>query len=345
MIRDTLLVSCPGATGGLFVVHGRMNARVSSRPITGICVGDGQLVYAYQDNGGQGIKVIIDGLAEERLLADEPLDLHDLLIAGDHLYAAVTESNRVACFDKNLNNIVSWTLPGEHDSAHLNSVTMYQGELLASVFGRFHRHRQYKEGTQGLGEVINIQSEQTFIGGLSQPHSLTVVDDLLYLCNSEARELRIYRGQELLQEIPVAGYARGLAVGEKYLYVGISRSRNAPAGGQTGDNAAIAVIDRATLRIDELFQLPTQEIYDIRIINRAAWVLPHILEPPMIENSQLQAELHLITRESAAYKAAHGKIVSSLSWKIMRPFFHLETRIRKDSSLNQGRKSGTSTQE
>ena len=278
------------------------------------------------------MRLLIDGRAEERVLANEPMDLHDLLMVSDgHIYAAVTESNRVVCFNGNLNNIAAWGLPGEHDSAHLNSVAIYQGQLLASVFGRFQRHREYKDGTLGQGEIVNIQTGQTFINGLSQPHSLTVVDDLLYLCNSEGREVRVYRSKDLLQKIPVPGYARGLVVGAESLYVGLSVSRNAPASGQGTGGASIAVIDKKTLQLDGLFNLPVHEIYDIRIINGASWVLPHILNESVDDQVQyLTDSLLLYKRGYDAYKSSYDDITRSLSWKIIRPFFHLEKRIRKD---------------
>jgi len=327
MIEDTLLVSCPGEDGGLFVVHGRASVRVSGRPVTGVYVGDGTLIYAYQESGGKSVRVLDDGISEERAIADEPMDLHDLLVSDGHIYAAATESNSVVCFDSNLNNIASWGLSGEHDSAHLNSVAFYQGELLASVFGRFQRHREYKEGTRGRGEVVNIQTGETFIRGLSQPHSLTVVDDLLYLCSSEDREVRVYRGQDLLQKISVPGYARGLAIGAESIYVGLSLSRNAPAAGQGVAGASIAVINRETMQLEESIQLSAHEIYDVRIINRAPWILPHVLESVDDRVRNLMDSLTLYKRGYEAYKSTHDdldRITSSLSWKIMRPFFYLE---------------------
>lgn len=339
MIEDTLLVSCPGEDGGLFVANGRAGARVSSRPITGVHVGNGQLIYAYQENGGKSVRVFADGRTEERKLSNEPMDLHDLLNVDGYTYAAVTESNSVVCFDGDLERTAVWELPGENDSAHLNSVTLYQGHLLASVFGRFQRHREYKDGTRGRGEVVDIKTGQTFISGLSQPHSLTVVDDLLYLCSSEDREVRVYRGQELLHKIPVPGYARGLAVTTENVYVGLSLSRNAPITEQRASGATIAVIDKNTLQLTESLQLSAHEIYDVRIISRASWVLPHILAESVDDQVQsLMEALALYKRGYEAYKSTHddlGQITGSLSWKIIRPFFKLEQRIRGNAQFNR----------
>ena len=330
MIDDTLLVSCPGTAGGLFLVNGLTCRRLSSRPMTGLCIGDGQFTVAYQDNSGRSVRLFRDGAAEEKVLGDEPMDIHDVLLHGGRIYAAVTEQNKVVRFDVELNVADAWVLPGEHDAAHLNSVVLYQDRLLASIFGRFQRHRQYKEGTQGLGEIVDIRSGLTFLSGLSQPHSLTVHDGLLFLCSSEDREIRAYCGQKLIQKTGVPGYARGLAVGSGKIYVGISLSRNAPVTEIGRDSAKIAVIDSSSWRVMEILELPAHEIYDIRIVNRDAWVFPHIIDDSIDNrNRELQEEIRLYKRGYESYMASHNAIVESLSWKIAKPVYRLERLIRK----------------
>lgn len=333
MNKDTLLVSCPGVGGGLFVLNGSACARISARPITGVFVGNRQLLIGYQQDGGSSVRALINGLMEERMLSADPMDLHDLFVSDDHIYAAVTEDNKVVCFDINLQFVSAWGLEGEKDAAHLNSVAVYQGRLLASVFGRFQHHREYKNGTLGRGEVVDIQTGETFISGLSQPHSLTTVGDLLYLCSSEDKEVRVYHGNDLLRQIPVPGYARGLAIGTKYIYVGISLSRNAPAGEKGSAGASIAVLEKETMSLVDLLQLQANEIYDIRNINEASWVLPYLLSDPDDKQVRFLIDsLSLYQRGYESYKSAYddlARITVSWSWKMVRPLIHLERIIRK----------------
>lgn len=276
MLDDTLIISCPGSNGGLLIATGGATTRLSWRPSTGLFVGEDRLLLARQDEGGKVIKVLRAGTSSEKSLSDTSLDLHDVFVRGGKTYVAATEQNSILCFDENWNRTTSWSLPGEHDSAHLNSVVFLGDRLLVSVFGRFERHRQYKEGTVGRGEVIDIVSGETFISGLSQPHSLTIVNDLLSVCNSEMQEVRFYQGNKLTNVVTVPGYARGLAAGREKIYVGLSKSRNVDASEANGGR--IAVIDRASLTLQTTIDVPVDEIYDIRVIdNIPANMLPGLL--------------------------------------------------------------------
>jgi exonuclease VII small subunit len=308
MIEDTLIVSCPGQKGGLFVVSKDGSVRLSTRPITGLHIKNGQLIYAYQDNGGNSVRTFLSDRTGEVALSSEPMDIHDITIIQDRIYAAATEDNSVICFDLNLNKINEWRLPGEHDSTHLNSVAIYRGQFLASIFGRFQFHRQYKEGTIGQGEVVNIKNGETVIGGLSQPHSLMVCDNLLYLCNSENKEVRVYSGNEVLQIIPVDGYVRGLAVGARNLYAGLSLSRNIAEEEQKLTSAAIAVINRKSMKVQDLIDIPALEIYDIKIAEPNVELFPHLLADLVIEFQRLEELNALYQRGYESYKRANDHL-------------------------------------
>ena len=57
------------------------------------------------------------------------------------------------------------------------------------------------------------------------------------------------------------GWARGLALGDEFLFVGQSASRTEE--GAYGDAAAIVVVDRDSWRIEEHVPMPCREIYDL----------------------------------------------------------------------------------
>ena len=331
VINDTLLISCPGEDGGLFLASTDKSIRLTCRPATGLFIKDEMALLAYQDKGGRSIRIYDGCSVAERHLAAGPMDLHDLLVANNRIYAAVTEENSVVSFDESYNMVDRWSLQGEKDSSHLNSIVFYQGSLLASVFGRFERHREYKEGTLGCGEVIDIISGETFIKGLSQPHSLTVVDDKLYVCSSEDRELRIYHGHALFKKISVPGYARGLAVGDKSIYIGLSMSRNSAACEKDVNGAAVAVISKADMLLKGVIHLACREIYDIRIINQNSWIVPHLVDESLY-NKYFLLEKKLASYKSGydAYKSgydAYGAIKKSVVWKFADPVYKLEIEL------------------
>jgi len=269
-VKDFLLVSCPGAVGGLVCLQGDETTILTVDSSTGIFLDRDNLVVAHQFSGGRSLKVIDRGSSRLCSLSDAPLDLHDVLLKDGSLFVVATENNEVVEF--NLESMIllnRWGLAGEPDSAHINSIIFYQGRLMASIFGRFEKNRGYKEGTGGLGQVIDVITGEIFIDGLSQPHSLTVVGDLLYLCNSEAKELRVYEGSCLKKVVDIPGYARGIAVSDDEIYVGISLSRNAKVEDESA-TASIIVLDRWTWANKGSVSVPFSEVYDVRVINVAS---------------------------------------------------------------------------
>jgi predicted O-methyltransferase YrrM len=205
----------------------------------------------------------------------------------DKLYIAATKANEVVCFNRAWERIAAWTLPGEQDSAHLNSLAVYKDRLVASIFGRFTKHEEYKLGTSGLGEIIDIKTGETLINGLSQPHSLTVHNNLLYFCNSQEKKFCIYNGDQILGTVMLPGYCRGVAVGHNHIYVGISLSRNISSSEHEVSTGMIAVIDRTSLQCIGLTPIPFSEIYDIKIVSRFEGLLS-----VFVANSQKDEKLH-----------------------------------------------------
>ncbi|RLL49161.1 DUF4915 domain-containing protein, partial [Mariprofundus sp. EBB-1] len=269
-VKDLLLVSCPGVLGGLVCLQGDQHTILSVDSSTGIFLDKDNLVVAHQFSGGKSLQAIDRNRQRLCSLSDAPLDLHDVLLKENSLFIVATENNEVIEFDLELMMPLNrWGLAGEPDSAHINSVMFYQGRLIASIFGPFEKKRGYKEGTRGLGQVIDVVTGEVFIDGLSQPHSLTVVGDLLYLCNSEARELRVYEGSCLKKTVDLPGYARGIAVSDDEIYVGISLSRNAKIEGDTS-TASIIILDRGTWAIKGFVSVPFSEVYDVMIVDAAS---------------------------------------------------------------------------
>lgn len=352
MIKETLLLSAPNVDGGLFLVSGERSARLSFIPKTGIHL-DHELgvVIACQDNGGNSCLVVSDAGSKAVRIDEGPLDLHDVTMINGRVYAAVTEFNSVVSWDSEWRRTEEWALPGERDAAHLNSITMYQGRLLASIFGRFSTHREYKNRTRGAGEVIDVRTGETYITGLSQPHSLTVDEGLLYLCSSEDKQLRVYRGDQMLDCLDLPGYTRGLAVGEHALYVGLSRSRNVPVAEGEEGGAGVCVINKKSMKVEGIVRLSCSEVYDIRLLGGAAWILPGVIDVEDWTSRkifELSQQIDLFRDSAESYKKGyldykersdrceklHAEFQSSYVFRFFRLF---EERFR---SIFKGRSGG-----
>jgi hypothetical protein len=78
----------------------------------------------------------------------------------------------------------------------------------------------------------------------------------------------VYDGKNIINTILLPGYARGVAVGKNYIYVGISLSRNVEPVEHELASGAVCVIDRISFQCIGLKLIPFREIYDVRIIPR-----------------------------------------------------------------------------
>jgi glycosyltransferase involved in cell wall biosynthesis len=263
-LQETLLVSCVN-DGGVFLLDRDGVEQLSPIDTSGLALSASALLLARQSAGSHVLRRIHGGDLHAVPVGEPPLDLHDVAFDGDAVYAVSTEWNAVLQLDADLREIRRWALPGERDSAHVNSLCMHDGRLLASRFGSFDRHRGYKGRTAGAGEVFEVSSGDVLISGLSQPHSLVSHAGLLWVCDSEAGTLRAYRDFVEVRAQPLQGYVRGLAFGADAVYAGLSRSRNATVGGV--ESAQVLVLDPRTLAERGRIAVPRPEIYDIRLFH------------------------------------------------------------------------------
>lgn len=343
------MVSSPG-DGGLVYLEADNQVVLSYKSTTGIYVGTSELMWAPQEKGGRYLLNSKDGLAKLIEISSAPLDLHDVLIAEGNIYLAATQNNEVICLDRNYTRLESWRLPGEEDSSHLNSITIYQGQLIASIFGSFTRYRQYKDGTSGLGKIYNVRTGETLIDGLSQPHSLTVAGDLLYFCSSQEKKLHVYDGKRIIETIILPGYARGVAVGKNCIYVGISLSRNINDELHELTSGAISIIDIKSMKCIGLKLIPFREVYDIRILSSHTNLLSltatqeaqldklnqtmTVYEKQIDELNQSVAAQERLADELKQTIAVREKqideIKTSTSWSITRPIRYLGQLLHQE---------------
>ncbi|MEO9090914.1 MAG: glycosyltransferase [Rhodanobacter sp.] len=303
---DRLLVSSPN-DGGVFMLSERRTSRLSSIDGTGLVVSSSRILRALQDTEAGLIGCYGEAGYRRVQLPGGAHDVHDLLAVGNRLFVACTEFNGVIELDQAFCEVARWTFPGEPDSIHLNSLCFHDGRLLASLFGDFSTHRGYKGATAGRGEVRDVVSGETVVSGLSQPHSLGVIDGSLVVCNSESGEILFHRDGALVRRIEIGGYVRGLAVGAECLYVGVSRSRNVLPGVDDGvATAEVVMVDKASGRLVQRLSVPAREIYDIRILGSdvpPGLFLASFCEEMTNEYASLQQELLQTHRQISAQSA------------------------------------------
>lgn len=265
-----LLVSAPN-DGGLFVATpGEASARIISPVDTvGITPTPTGFVLARQSGADSILRIVDAGGLRLHDFRQGHFDLHDVHWIDGSLYVVCTMTNSVLQLDHDFAEVRRWTLPGEPDSLHMNSLALHRGRLLVSIFGHFERHRGYKGQTRGAGRVIDLETSEVVVDGLSQPHSLRSDGDLLWLCDSEANAVRVYDGGREVASRPLGGYARGLLLADGVVHVGLSRARGDDSAGGVG-SAALLVLERDSLREIDRVEVGANEIYDIIEVGGAA---------------------------------------------------------------------------
>jgi len=265
-IQDPLFISAPNE-GGVLYAHRHLLMPMLLEDATGLSPMEDGLLWCVQAADSASLREVRHGQFKAIPVAPNPLDLHDVLVDATGTYVVFTETNQVARLDDAFRIQESWSFGEEPDCSHVNCIAMHNGRLIASMFGPFTGHRGYKGETRRAGRVVDVRSGEILIEGLSQPHSLVVVEDQLWLCSSEDRAVHIYdRNYRLERQLLLPGYTRGLAVGRDAVYVGISRSRNLKSG-EVGEftSAVVAVLDRQSLQVTGYVPIPWSEIYDIRL--------------------------------------------------------------------------------
>lgn len=268
-----------GSPGGLFVLGDQRLETLDQLSSTGFAVTAdreraARLLWTDDDPQGCGELLIYDRRGVQRYhRVDELREPHSALWDGDHLIVVSTLDDSLLWLDAAGNVASRWTAHGGGDCWHLNCLVRHEGRLLVTAFGRFERHRGWSEAgaRPGAGELLDVESGDTVIGGLDAPHDPTFVDGRWLICNSGAGEVVAIAPDGTVRErVQLEGWTRGLAFDDDELHVGVSARRHGVPGEAT--TARVVTLDRRTLRQLRTRDLPCEEVYAL------AWVEPALVE-------------------------------------------------------------------
>jgi hypothetical protein len=284
-IFDGLVISSPNDIGGISLVVKNRIFSVDTRSTTGLYIDDEFCIKAIQPQ-----KIEISDYKNTKVISNEMFDdIHDVLVTEDGIYLVGTMRNIVVLLDKKNYDIKeTWKIDGEDDSCHINCLSLLNGNVIYSTFGRFKNHRGYKGNTSNAGFVADLRTGNVIIDELSQPHSIISFDNKIILANSQEKELRLYDATGTLERIiKLDGYTRGIYIDNDIIFVGLSSSRNIQD---------ISSVDTATIIALELFsfkkigelKLLKNEIYDISKIKSKENYINFLLVQTELTNNQLE---------------------------------------------------------
>ncbi|WP_434604857.1 glycoside hydrolase family 99-like domain-containing protein [Pseudomonas sp. R1-7] len=259
---SNLFVSSPNG-GGLFFLDSGVVFRLDGLSTVGLNLASNSFLRAIQPDA----LWVCD---EQTLVLDKTAvdlaDIHDVLEYDDHYYVVGTTYNEVIKFKKDGSEVERWRAPGEDDSKHLNCLAIWNNRVVYSAFGEFAEHRGYKGKSAGQGVVKDLETGETLITGLSQPHSLVQYRDNLLVANSEMKEICEYsESGVLIRSKYLKGYTRGICLSGNVIYVGLSRSRNIDS--LSVNTATVLALDAETWEELDRVAIPADEIYSVVSIN------------------------------------------------------------------------------
>ena len=280
MENTDLIVSCPNG-GGLVRIHDDIPTFINRVDTTGICFYEGRVFRCIQNTIDTPLHMIIyDEGRIQSLVFPEIRDVHDIIGFDGRLFVVSTGANEIFEISAERLQILNRVrMKGKGDAWHLNCLEVYQNRLIVSAFGKFRRHRGYKNSTRGAGIIFDYESGKTLFKGFSQPHTPKVIDDSLFVCNSEEKTvLRIDTSSGAMSTFEFENYTRGIAQSESHIYIGISSSRNIE---QHSRQSKVVVLDRQTFdRVGEI-GLDCPEIYNICPVPAALQLFPVEDETPV----------------------------------------------------------------
>ncbi|WP_128894165.1 DUF4915 domain-containing protein [Longirhabdus pacifica] len=267
-----LIISCCNANGGIYLLSCYDQQidmiKVSNKDTRGIeRVGD-HFYAAHQQLGSIAKYNLHFELVEQYAPSGGLKDLHGMTYYKDHLYIMETGARLIGKYELSpLKKIDEIPL---HRKNHSNDLIFHNDLLYVSSFAdiRNHPHTTNKAPllNSNQGVVTNYLSEKQeelgiYLFGLVQPHSIMFYKDEMYFCNSGTMEVR--REEETIIKFK-AGYMRGLAIDDEFVFIGESISRN--KSDLTVNQCGFHIYDKRTNKA-EFIKLPSTEVYSIKFIS------------------------------------------------------------------------------
>ncbi len=160
---------------------------------TGISRGDGKIFILFSSWNRTYISILDEkGLTPIRYQElPEVNDPHSILFLENYVYIVSTGTDQVIRykFGKNFNLInaeVIWCASHQKsDTHHINSIVEFNGDIIVSAFGP----RNGKKWTSAMnGYIYNISKEKIVKENIYHPHTISIMDDDIYYCESRKSE-------------------------------------------------------------------------------------------------------------------------------------------------------------
>ena len=210
------------------------------------------------------------------------ISLHDLAWGDRELWIVNTRFSCLCTLSSGYNFLPQWrpsfvSALAPEDRCHLNGLAMVNGmPKYVTALGQVDCPGGWRENKATGGCILEVPSSKVITEGLSMPHSPRFYRNLLWVLNSGHGEILtlnpVSGKREIIASLP--GYTRGLALVDKYAFIGLSKIRETAIFGDlpicerfNNLKCGIAVVDIDTRQIVSFleFQAGVEEIFDVQI--------------------------------------------------------------------------------
>jgi uncharacterized protein (TIGR03032 family) len=240
------------------------------------------------------------------------LHTHDIAFEGEDLLLVNTRFSCLARLSRDFSfepvwkpKFVSDLVP--EDRCHLNGLALRDGQArYVTALGTTDTPGGWRENKAAGGVVVDVQSDEIVLSGLSMPHSPRWHEGRLWVLNSGAGELLVAdpdgTDPEPQSVCSLPGYLRGLCFVGPYALVGMCKIREKHVFGGLPVQGryerllcGVAIIDLRSRSQVAMFEFTAgcEELYDVHF-------LPGILRPTIL-NLEKPAVRQAVTNPESSY--------------------------------------------
>jgi uncharacterized protein (TIGR03032 family) len=211
------------------------------------------------------------------------IQIHELAFSGDELWLVNTAFGCLCTLDDRHSFVPRWrpaflSALTADDRCHLNGLAMADGApKYVTALGETDTPQGWRANKVQSGCLIDVPSGETVARGFAMPHSPRVHGGRVWMLHSGAGQLVLIdpaSGRaETVTELP--GYTRGLALYDRFAFVGLSKIRETSTFGgmpiaerRPELKCGVGVVDLTTGRLVAHLEFVTgvEEIFDVQVV-------------------------------------------------------------------------------
>jgi len=161
------------------------------------------------------------------------IDIHEMEYINDTLYFINTRFSALCTFDQDASFVPHWMPPfitklAPEDRCHLNGLCVIDNKVkYVTALGKTDTKGGWRVNKRNGGILIDVETNEIVMEGLSMPHSPRFYKDKLWILNSGEGFLTTLdlKTKKLTNVVELPGFARGISFVGPLAFIGLSKVR------------------------------------------------------------------------------------------------------------------------